>query len=147
MVKSLYPQPIMITTVDPVPADSRFYAVNERIHRFPILKPNALTEVGPSITCSHATSSNYGLHYYSWLCKSGMHYYANCDLDPLLIFHETTLKLCSYITRYDSSLSSLQLSCLTPCWAIVIMCTLVSVEVAHGTPSPLGRSKETLEWI
>ena len=52
MVKSLYPQPIMITTVDPVPADSRFYAVNERIHRFPILKPNALTEVGPRVTCS-----------------------------------------------------------------------------------------------
>ena len=76
-----------------------------------------------------------------------MHYYANCDLDPLLIFREAALKLCSYITRYDSSLFSLQLSCLTPCWVIVIMCTLVSVEVAHGTPSPLGRSKETLEWI
>ena len=42
----------MITTVDPVPADSRFYAVNERIHRFPILKPNALTEVSPRVTCS-----------------------------------------------------------------------------------------------
>ena len=49
MVKSLYPQPIMITTVDPVPADSRFYAVNERIHKFPTLKPNALTEVGPRV--------------------------------------------------------------------------------------------------
>ena len=49
MVKSLYPQPIMITTVDPVPADSRFYAVNERIHKFPTLKPNALTEVGPTV--------------------------------------------------------------------------------------------------
>lgn len=47
LARSYYPQPVSVVDVYPDPPDKRVYVINERIHRFPPLRPNALVEVGP----------------------------------------------------------------------------------------------------
>ena len=138
MIKSLYPQPLTITTVDPVPADSRFYAVNERIHRFPSLKPNALTEVGlvlhsiPNMwTCTFS--------FFIFLCSTSISSFSSS-------YHEALWILCIFNVRHCFFLDSLLHWCLTPCWAVVKTYTLVWVGVAHGAPPPPVENRGTLEW-